>query len=310
MPESEEFEMSIKPILVGVDELGTSLPAVEVAVREGALRNLPVELVHSTRFYYLPSHDNEAPLRAPLPPDEYARQALHEAELTAARIDPNVPIAVSAHEGDPIEYFVERSHDAALIVLGTHRIPSLWGAVVRSVGQSVAAHARCPVMLVNHEASPPQDVHHEILVGVSPSDGGRQALRFAFEEARARQCELVAIRCASLIIWASATPAGYGSYLYDDWEKSEQAILDQELACFSDEFPDVKVVKRVLNQAAVEGLEAASTQAELLVVGAHRRDGHWHSRLGPVAGWLLHHAYCPVAVVGRAAPVLAAAGTD
>ncbi|OLZ65291.1 universal stress protein, partial [Streptomyces sp. IMTB 2501] len=44
-------------------------------------------------------------------------------------------------------------------------------------------------------------------------------------------------------------------------------------------------------------LIAASYEADLLVVGARRRHGHFGLQLGRVAHGVLHHAACPVAVV-------------
>jgi nucleotide-binding universal stress UspA family protein len=44
-------------------------------------------------------------------------------------------------------------------------------------------------------------------------------------------------------------------------------------------------------------LPDASAGADLLVVGARRREGHIGRRLGRVAHAVLHHSACPVAVV-------------
>jgi nucleotide-binding universal stress UspA family protein len=41
----------------------------------------------------------------------------------------------------------------------------------------------------------------------------------------------------------------------------------------------------------------ASADADLLVVGAHHRDGRFGLQLGRVAHSVLHHSACPVAVV-------------
>ncbi len=41
----------------------------------------------------------------------------------------------------------------------------------------------------------------------------------------------------------------------------------------------------------------ASADADLIVVGAPRRHGHFGVQLGRVAHALLHHSQCPVAVI-------------
>ncbi|MFF4685587.1 universal stress protein [Streptomyces sp. NPDC001307] len=48
-------------------------------------------------------------------------------------------------------------------------------------------------------------------------------------------------------------------------------------------------------------LSAVSAEADLLVVGARRCEGHHGLQLGRVAHAVLHHAACPVAVVPQQA---------
>ena len=60
---------------------------------------------------------------------------------------------------------------------------------------------------------------------------------------------------------------------------------------------DLTVDRRTVEGHARDALLAVSCQADLLVVGARRRHGHFGLQLGLVAHGVLHHAACPVAVV-------------
>jgi nucleotide-binding universal stress UspA family protein len=60
---------------------------------------------------------------------------------------------------------------------------------------------------------------------------------------------------------------------------------------------DVEVRRRTVEGPARRALLDASAGADLLVVGAQRRSGHFGLQLGRVAHGVLHHAACPVAVV-------------
>ena len=82
-------------------------------------------------------------------------------------------------------------------------------------------------------------------------------------------------------------------------QRIESRLMTECLAQVSGDFPDVAVEKSFVGVRAQWALEEAAIGADLLVVGCHRGDEHWFSRLGPVASWLLHRAPCPVAVVGR-----------
>lgn len=60
---------------------------------------------------------------------------------------------------------------------------------------------------------------------------------------------------------------------------------------------DVAVRRRTVEGHARKVLLDASHEADLLVVGARRREGHLGLQLGRVAHTALHHSACPVAVV-------------
>ncbi|MDF3142987.1 universal stress protein, partial [Streptomyces sp. T21Q-yed] len=55
--------------------------------------------------------------------------------------------------------------------------------------------------------------------------------------------------------------------------------------------------RRTVEGHARRVLVDASHEADLLVVGARRREGHFGLQLGRVAHAVLHHSACPVAVV-------------
>jgi nucleotide-binding universal stress UspA family protein len=122
-------------------------------------------------------------------------------------------------------------------------------------------------------------------------------LRFAFEQARQRKCSILAVRS-----WGDL---GWGSLALTDTEvlrylqRIESRLMDECLAQVSVDFPDVAMETSLVGVRPNWALEQAAIGADLLVVGCHRSDDHWFSRLGPVASWLLHRAPCPIAVVGR-----------
>jgi nucleotide-binding universal stress UspA family protein len=62
-------------------------------------------------------------------------------------------------------------------------------------------------------------------------------------------------------------------------------------------FGHLQVIHQVVPQSAAQALVEASTQASLMVVGAHHRHGHFGMALGRVNHAVLHYAGCPVAVI-------------
>ncbi|CAM5432615.1 Universal stress protein OS=Streptomyces antimycoticus OX=68175 GN=SANT12839_015130 PE=3 SV=1 [Streptomyces antimycoticus] len=84
----------------------------------------------------------------------------------------------------------------------------------------------------------------------------------------------------------------------EDHARRAAELLDETLGgATAAGLPPVPVAHRPVEGSARKALLDASAHADLLVVGARRRQGHFGMQLGLVNHAVLHHAKCPVAVV-------------
>jgi nucleotide-binding universal stress UspA family protein len=140
-------------IIVGVDGSGHSQRALELAMKEAAIRRVPLTVltVHEAiRGYYG---------GATLYPDDPARteaaRAAAQAEtdkvldgLEGPRPD---SVTVKAVHGFPVEELISAGKDADLLVLGSRGAGGFSRLIMGSVAAQVTQHARCPVLLVPPE---------------------------------------------------------------------------------------------------------------------------------------------------------------
>ncbi|MCP2257793.1 Nucleotide-binding universal stress protein, UspA family [Streptoalloteichus tenebrarius] len=133
----------------------------------------------------------------------------------------------------------------------------------------------------------------EIVVGVDGSDAGQRALRWAVEEALVRGC---AVRVVTAWVPEPLTEFAFASTrdVPGELEEDLRREVDELLA----ELPEPPVVRISVAQgppAAV--LLDAATDADLLVVGAHRGGLLREITLGSVSTTCVRHARCPVVVL-------------
>jgi nucleotide-binding universal stress UspA family protein len=287
-----------KPVVVGVDGSPLNRSAVLWAADEAFRRKLPLVLVHAGFYLYEPVLSDVAMNQAlhEISRHARARVLLRQAVEIVLKEHPDLPVQTRLDVTDPANLLVAMSSSATMVVMGIEVERSITGFVRSSISQVVAAHARCPVVVLNRYGPSSAERKNVVVVGVSPSRDGRQALRFAFEQARQRRCSILAVR--------SWDDVGRGSYALPDTEVLhdvqwiESRLMDECLAGVRGEFPAVAVEKSFVGRRAQWALEEAAIGADLLVVGCHRADNPWFSQLGPVASWLLHRSPCPIAVVG------------
>ena len=141
-------------IIVGVDGSGHSQRALECAMKEAAIRNVPLTVltVHEAiRGYYGhmamypddPDRTEEARKAAQAETDEVL------AGLAGPRPD---SVTVKAVHGFPVEELLNAGKDADMIVLGSRGAGGFTRLMMGSVAGQVAQHAHCPVLIV-----PPED---------------------------------------------------------------------------------------------------------------------------------------------------------
>ncbi|MGW7821596.1 universal stress protein [Streptomyces puniciscabiei] len=287
------------PLVVGVDGSEPSLRAVDWAADEAALRDLPLRLVYASLWERYEGTSLADDLGKPS--DQVMAEDIVETAARRVRTRrPDVKVTIDVLPEEPEYALVRESRTAAAMVLGSRGRSSLAEALLGSVSVTVAGHAHCPVIVLrgNHDNRAAPGRHGRIVVGVGEEPTDAAALRFAIEEARRRGVPLEAVRawrCPAHETTDHPLLAGAPARLHE-------ARAAEELEAALRDIPaDIEVHRRTVEGHARQVLLGASAGADLLVVGARRREGHYGLQLGRVAHAVLHHATCPVAVVPQRA---------
>jgi nucleotide-binding universal stress UspA family protein len=138
-------------IVVGTDGSSHSQAAVEWALREARIRQVPVTVVivyqaAAAYWGFRPSYPVD---------DELARKARAIAEEQVDKIlsclDENVrPSAVKVHAvyGMPADMLAEEAWEASLLVVGARGAGGFARLLLGSVAAQLSHHARCPLVIV------------------------------------------------------------------------------------------------------------------------------------------------------------------
>ncbi|WP_330340225.1 universal stress protein [Streptomyces sp. NBC_00557] len=287
------------PLVVGVDGSEPSLRAVDWAADEAALRDLPLRLVYASLWERYEGTSLADDLGKPS--DQVMAEDIVETAARRVRTRrPDVKVTIDVLPEEPEYALVRESRTAAAMVLGSRGRSSLAEALLGSVSVTVAGHAHCPVIVLrgSHDNRAVPGRHGRIVVGVGEEPANAAAMRFAIDEAQRRGVPLEAVRawrCPAHETTDHPLLAGEPARLHE--EKAAE-VLETALR---DLPADIEVHRRTVEGHARQVLLGASADADLLVVGARRREGHYGLQLGRVAHAVLHHATCPVAVVPQRA---------
>ncbi|MGW5968767.1 universal stress protein [Streptomyces sp. NPDC055186] len=288
------------PLAVGVDGSDSSLLALDWAVDEAARHGVPVRLVHASLWERyeaaLPSLGTDRPA------EEVMAEHIVASGIERARLrDPGVKVSGDVQPDDAVSALLRAGSESSALVTGSRGRGGMAGLLLGSVGLAVAARAACPVIVVRGAEQNRQGLFGRVVVGVGDPATSTGVVRFAFRAAEARGCVLDAVRA-----WRSPAHQRVDHPLLADGaagahEERAATNLTDALDQAVREHPGVEVRRRPVEGPAHRVLLHASVEADLIVVGALRRHGHFGLQLGRVAHALLHHSTCPVAVVPRRA---------
>lgn len=298
-------------VVVGYDGSTTAQSALVWAVREAGARGRPLHLLHTVRY----ADGLGMALDLDIDPDrdEVAIAGVEQVEQLA----PGLAVTTETRAGGAAAWLVERSAQADLVVVGGHGTHAARAVLVGATAPQVAAHSRCPVVVVqpDSKASPPRppkrsvfserhgDLSDEstlagqVVVGVDGSDSCTGAIAFAFDRASRLGLGLVALGCwwwqESGPFMAAADDFGWDSAIRD----RELRLVSEHLAGWSERYPDVDVHTILVHGNPVDVLIEEADRSELLVLGTRGRGGFAGLMLGSVSLRVLSAARRPVAVV-------------
>ncbi|WP_432921113.1 universal stress protein [Microbispora sp. CA-135349] len=277
------------PVIVGTDGSRAAAAAVEWAAGDAARRGLPLRVVHAVDR--LPYEIARYPIPVEDQLDRAGRRILEEAEQAVRETHPAVRVTPALIEGDPSRVLRQEAANAAEIVIGSRGHGGFAGMLLGSVGMHVAGQVDVPVVVVRPGVSAP---HGLVVVGVDGSAEAGAALTYAYEQARLRECRLLALYAWQLPVHSFAPEIAYD---LDEVRTAQEDYVADALRTHRERNPGVPAETRAVCAHPVTALVEAGQKADLLVVGSRGRGAVGAAVLGSVSRAVLHHAHCPVAVV-------------
>jgi len=279
-------------IVVGYDGSAPSRTALRYAVSQARLRDAPVRVLAVFDYNWRGARfggAEELELAVRQRIETMVEEAVGEARAAA----PGVAISGTARLGSPGPALLEASRTAAVLVVGNRGHGGFGGLMLGSVGQYVATHARCPIIVVRGKVD---TADGPVVVGADASEHADHTLSVAFEEAARRKAPLIAIRAYQLPVPYGVMAMSTLPYDPEALKHTEAEALSNAVRPWREKYPEVKVETLVALGSAGRVLVDVSSSAGLVVVGSHGHGAIAGTLLGSISLQVLHHADCPVLV--------------
>ncbi|MGY1938421.1 universal stress protein [Nocardia gipuzkoensis] len=282
-------------VLAAVDGSASSYQAVAWAAAEAALHRCALHIVTSMAIPtgFGPGISmGEADL-------EWMRRDGERILTEAARVartaspgdEPAITTEVSFELVIPL--LIERSAQARMLVVGSRGLGAFQRGLLGSVSTATTHHAHCPVAVIHGiSAIDAVSAGQPVLVGVDGTANSVPAVELAFEEASRRKVDLVALHA-----WSDTSGLDVPVRGWDGARESAEAVLAENLAGWSERYPDVAVRRIVTADRPARSLLEESANTQLVVVGTHGRGGFASTVLGSTSNALLHSIDVPMIVV-------------
>jgi nucleotide-binding universal stress UspA family protein len=150
---SEQQNNAAQRIVVGVDGSPSSRAALRWAVRQAGLTGASVEAITAWQSPTLvalgtpfaeaePSAGDDARIRTAA--ENVMRAAVAEATAESA----GVAVRAEIGEGSPAQFLLDAAKGASMVVVGSRGHGGIAGTLLGSVGQTLAQHSPCPVLII------------------------------------------------------------------------------------------------------------------------------------------------------------------
>lgn len=302
-------------VLVGIDGSDQARHALERALDEARAQNLSVRLIGA----YPVIGVGDPGLEMRFTEAVMKENADHLAEARQAVEQAGLPVEVVEAGGDAAKAVVEQSGEAALVVMGKRGRGGALRGRLGSVSAAVAAHAKCPVIIVPESAEGRHSERHggsagdfaleaegpvkadeidftgKVVVGLDALGSRNPALWKAMEYAQEHGKTLALVSVNGAL---SGTP----SWFQDEFNQARYFHeADRKLTEISDEIaaehPELTVEHHIFVGRPARILTNATHTADLVAVGSRGIGGFRGLLLGSVSQAVLENTAGPVMVV-------------
>ncbi len=294
--EFDEFERYLadlgqRPVVVGYNGTAHAREALVWAAGEAARRDVPLLVVYAANYPGMAVGPGPGLLDLSPRALDAAEEVTAQGVAEAMAVRPGLRVVGATEVTSPTQTLVLASASAGLVVIGTRGHGRVVGTLLGSVAFTVAARARCPVVVVRTGADRPAE-SSEVVVGTDGSPGADCAVRFAADHADATGRTLRIVTSTG-----EEAPGGVGK---DRLHAAAQEIAEAAGLLVSRTHPGLPVTTSVEHGPADRAIVDASATAGLVVVGTRGRGAFRGLLLGSVSHAVIHGARCPVAVVDAA----------
>ncbi|MFH9011962.1 universal stress protein [Streptomyces sp. NPDC017943] len=293
--------MSTLPVVAAVDGSDDSLRALDWAVDAARRRAAPLRVAHVRQYAHWAQPD--VLTAGPADPQDDPVLDRVRAHLEGRPGPPDT--RYTGLEGAIGVVLPELGAEAQLLVLGSRGRGGFASLLLGSTSMAVARDAACPVVVVPRPGrEAPGDAgsgpYSRVVVGLKVDGPDEATLEFAFTEAARRGARLRAVAAYPWPAQPWMMPGELPPPIVEQNRIEDEArvLADGFLAPYRERHPEVEVETVAAAGDAAGHLVDASADADVVVVGRHRRRLTAPARMmGSVTQAVLLHAASPVAVV-------------
>ncbi|MEU8895717.1 universal stress protein [Nocardia sp. NPDC048505] len=289
----ERHDLASAPVVVGTDGSEGAEHAVRWAARTAAQRGRRLLIANGLDIAVSQAVVAAAGIVAPISEitGPKAKEAVDRARRLALDTAPGLEVGIEISDLGPAKLLVELSESANLVVVGgTGRSGMLahFGSTVLAV--TSRAHGEVVVIRGEPRTTGP------VVVGIDGGPVSAAAVAAAFAHAAERGTDLVAVHSWTEWHYGEVLDQARAAALHATMQAEEDAVLSQQLAGWSERYPEVRLTRDVSVSAPTDRLLHWSESAQLVVVGSRGRGGFRGLLLGSTSSFLIQHAECPVLV--------------